>query len=147
MRLTRETAAVSGGAGGEQVTFPEGERRLRIGCGAGVCAPCVAQSGVMVITDCQRPRFPSLPPLSFGRAGKLVARSSIWARPLPTEGPSQGPTLLSAPFCESNVITDGNGAFSFSLGLRGPGSFIRFPRHWSEAGGCIGLFFFSLFSF
>lgn len=58
-------------------------------------------------------------------------------------GLSRGPTPLWDHFCESNVITDGNGAFSFDLALRGAGGFIRFPRH--QAGSrMLGCYFFSL---
>lgn len=116
--------------------------------GGSVCAVRVAQSRVTAITACQRP---NLSPLFWG-ARKLVALSSIWAlaqpgmpgpSPSPTGGLSQGPTPLLGPFCESDVITDGNGAFSFYLALRGAGSIIRFPRHQAGSGRA-GLLFFSL---
>ena len=110
----------------------------------------MALSGVIAVTDCQQPHLSS----PFWRAGKLVTLKSIWALAQPgmlgpspsrSGGLSQGPTPLVGPFCEANVITDGNGAFSFDLALRGAGSFIRFLRHQAGSRG-LGCYFF-LFSF
>lgn len=66
--------------------------------------------------------------------------SDAGPQPFSTGGLSRGPSPLWGPLCESNVIT--SGAFSFYLGLRGPGSFIRFPRHQARSRGLCVFFFF-----
>lgn len=151
VRSTRETA-LAREEGSKWVTYLSGRAELQAPhlcqVGGSVCAVRVALSRATAITACQRP---NLSPLFWG-ARKLVALRSAWAparpgmpgpSPSPTGGLSQGPTPLLGPFCESDVITDGNGAFSFYLALRGAGSIIRFPRHQAGSGRA-GLLFFSL---
>ena len=148
--MSRETA-VAREEGRKQVTFwGEPGGRLPIGCGwAGACAARGPKWGD------RRLRLSAATSLISLLAGWEIGDSQehlgpaqpgmLGPSPSHSGGLSRGPTPLLGPFCESNVITDGNGAFSFDLALRGAGSFIRFPRHQAGSRG-LGCYFF-LFSF
>lgn len=156
VHLTRETA-VARGEGSTRVTFPRAagpahRLQLRAEC---VCSAGPAQ--VICLLRWSGVHGFHLPDvLLIGQGNRwLGAASGPWTqpgmlgpRPSPPRGPSQGLAPLSGPFCESNVITDRNGDFSFHLSLRGVGSFIRFPRHQAGSGqlGCSFFFFFSPFN-
>lgn len=143
MRLTRETA-VPREEGSKQVTF-RGERvgwGLLLSCSwAGVCAARVAGASAGHCGLSAATSFISvLAGWEIGGSEQHLGPGSArdaGPQPLLTGCLSRGPTPLLGPFCESNVITDGNSAFAFYLGLRGAGSFIRFLRHQAEAEGWV----------
>lgn len=151
VHLTGETA-VARESGSERVTFPgaaalpsiAGRARVqRVGLGAGRCA----------IMGCQRPHFSSPAcRVSFGLRGNWWLQAASGPRLSPDAGPSpphrgapsRGPSPLSGPFCESDVITAGAGLSPFIWAGAELAALFYFPGTRQEADGW---FFFFTFSF